>query len=94
MVLMTLKKKAFENNVGKGENTGTQHSFHFPQCFLPFLKQTSLLGLHLFYVLQILCRSIRTSQKFCRLVKSSKKGVSICYKMWPFVNIVENSAHV
>ena len=34
---MTLDKRTFENNVGKGENTGNQHFLLFPQCFLLFL---------------------------------------------------------
>ena len=34
-VLMTLKKKPFENIVGKGENAGNQHFLFFPQCILP-----------------------------------------------------------
>ena len=32
--------KAFENIVGKEENAGNQHFLLFPQCFLPFTKQT------------------------------------------------------
>ena len=32
---MTLKKEAFENIVGKGENAGNQHFLVFPQCFVP-----------------------------------------------------------
>ena len=35
--------EAFENIVGKGENAGNQHFLLFPQCFLPFLKQISIL---------------------------------------------------
>ena len=35
-LLTTLKMKAFENIVGKGENAGNQHFPLFPQCFLPF----------------------------------------------------------
>ena len=34
MLLTTLMKKASENTVGKGENTGNQHFLPFPQCFL------------------------------------------------------------
>ena len=30
---MTLRKKALENTVGKGENAGKQHFLLFPQCF-------------------------------------------------------------
>ena len=30
---MTLKKKHFENIVGKGENAGNQNFILFPQCF-------------------------------------------------------------
>ena len=32
---MTLRKKAFENIVEKGENAGNQHFLLFLQCFLP-----------------------------------------------------------
>ena len=35
---MTLKKVAFENILGKGENAGNQHFLLFPKCFLPFPK--------------------------------------------------------
>ena len=35
---MTLKKKHFENIVGKGENAVSQHFLLFPQCFLTLLK--------------------------------------------------------
>ena len=37
--LMMLKKRAFENIVGKGENAGNQHFLLFPQCFLPYQIQ-------------------------------------------------------
>ena len=37
-LLTTLKKKPFENNVGKGENAGNQHFLVFPKCFLIFSK--------------------------------------------------------
>ena len=39
-------EKAFENNVGNGENAGYQHFLHFPQCFLSFPKQISVFRLH------------------------------------------------
>ena len=32
-LLTTLRKKALENTVGKGENAGNQHFLLFPQCF-------------------------------------------------------------
>ena len=41
------KKKTLENIVGKGENAGNQHFLLFPQCFLPFLKQSSVSESHL-----------------------------------------------
>ena len=41
-LVMTLKKKAFENIVRKGENAGNQHFLLFAQCFLPFAKQISI----------------------------------------------------
>ena len=64
---MTLRKKAFENIVGKGENASNQHFLLFPQCFLPFLCQSSVFESHLFCRQQLL--SFWTSRKFCRLVK-------------------------
>ena len=48
--------------MGKGENAGNQHFLLFPQCFLPFQEQISILESHLFCRLQIL--SIWTSLKF------------------------------
>ena len=38
-LITTLKKKHFENIVGKGEHVDIQQLFIFPQCFLPFQKQ-------------------------------------------------------
>ena len=38
--IMTLKKKAFENIVEKGENAGNQHFLLLPQCFLLIPRQT------------------------------------------------------
>ena len=35
------KKKAFGNTVGKGENAGNQHFLLFPQCCLPYVRQSS-----------------------------------------------------
>ena len=35
---MALRKKPFENIVGKGENAGNQHFLVIPQCFLSFPK--------------------------------------------------------
>ena len=46
--LVTLRKKPFENILGKGENADKQHFlFFFPQQFLPFPKQISIFQLHL-----------------------------------------------
>ena len=44
---MTLKKKAFEIIVGKGDNAGNHHFLLFPQCFLSFTKQILIFQLHL-----------------------------------------------
>ena len=38
---MTLKKKALEVTVGKGENAGIQHFLLFPQCFLLYQRENS-----------------------------------------------------
>ena len=51
---MSLKKKPFENIVGKGENAGNQHFLLFLQCFLLFPKQISIFQSHLFCRLQML----------------------------------------
>ena len=40
-LLKTLKKKPFENIVGRGENAGNQHFLLFPQCFLHISKGIS-----------------------------------------------------
>ena len=68
---MTLYKKTFENNVGKGENAGNQHFLLFPQFFLSFPQQILIFLSHLFCRLQML--SIQTSLKFCCLVELKKK---------------------
>ena len=60
-LLVTLKKKPFENNVGKGENACNQNFLLFPQCFLPIPKRISVVRLHSFCRLQM-C-SIWTSFK-------------------------------
>ena len=39
-LLMTLRKEAFENIVGKGENAGNQHFLLFPNCLLPYQRQS------------------------------------------------------
>ena len=66
--LTTLWKKPFENIVGKGENAGNQHFLLFPQYFLPFPKQISILDSLFNCGLQMLL--IWIGLKFCRLVKS------------------------
>ena len=38
---MPLRKEAFGNILGKGENAGNQHFLLFPKCFLPFQKLIS-----------------------------------------------------
>ena len=51
---MTLRKKPFENIVGKGENAGNQDFLLFPQCFLLIPKQITIFLLLLFCRLQML----------------------------------------
>ena len=58
---MTLKKKPFENIVGKGEIAGNQHFIFSPQCFLPIPKRISDFKSDLLCYLQML--SIWTSIK-------------------------------
>ena len=52
--LTTLKKKAFENILGKGENAGNQNFVLSPKCFLPFTKQILIFESHLFCPLHML----------------------------------------
>ena len=40
-LLTTLKKKALENTVGKGENAGNQHFLLFQECFLLYQREKS-----------------------------------------------------
>ena len=53
-LLMTLRKKPFENIVGKGGNAGNQHFLPFPQHFLLFQDQYKISESHLFCCLQSL----------------------------------------
>ena len=62
---MTIKEKAFEYNLGKGENAGNQHFLLFSQCFLLIQRQKSSFGPYLFCHL---CNG--SSPNFRRLVKS------------------------
>ena len=39
-ILMTLRKKTFENIVGKGEKAGNQHFLLFLKCFLPYKRKS------------------------------------------------------
>ena len=66
--LTPLKKKPFENIMGRGENAGNQHFLLFSEGFLPIRKRMSIIKLHLFCCLQML--SIWTILNICRLVKS------------------------
>ena len=49
-----LKKEAFENIVGKGENAGNQNFLLFPQSFLSIPKGIFVFKLHSFCHLQML----------------------------------------
>ena len=49
---MTLRKKSFENIVGKGENAGNQHFLFFPQYFQPYpKKKKKKISIATFYVI-------------------------------------------
>ena len=47
---MILENETLENNVEIEENAGRQCFLLFPQCFLPFPKQISILESHLLCV--------------------------------------------
>ena len=57
------KEEAFRKYSRKGENAGNQHFLLFPQCFLPFPKQSSISDSHLNCQLQML--SIWRGLKIC-----------------------------
>ena len=42
--------KAFENNLGKGENAGNQHFLLFPKCFLTIPKTNFNFFMHIYCV--------------------------------------------
>ena len=65
--IQTLKQRASENIVGKGENAGNQHFLLFPNCFLPYQRQKSLFKQDLICRLQML--SFWSGPKFCILGK-------------------------
>ena len=47
--LTTLRKKPFENIVGKGENAGNQHFLLLPQCFsILSRREIIILAIHVF----------------------------------------------
>ena len=46
----TLRKKALENTVGKGENAGNQHFLLFPQCFLTNQREKSSFEEHVCFL--------------------------------------------
>ena len=64
---MMLRKKPFENNVGKGENAGNQHFLLFPR-FLPFPKQISI-----FLVTFILSSSNALSLDWSKILSFGKE---------------------
>ena len=50
----SITKNPLENIVGKGENAGNQHFLLFPQCFLSFPEQFSIIQSRLLCRLQML----------------------------------------
>ena len=66
---MILRKKAFENIVGKGENTGNQHFLIFPGCFLLFPSFSTSVT----FILWSAKPLFWTGLKFCCVVKELKE---------------------
>ena len=63
--------------MGKGENTGNQHFYLFPQCFLTFLKQFQSFS----HISLTVCRVLRGSVVKCltrnpEVLGSSRTGTS------------------
>ena len=65
---MTLKEKAFENIVGKGESAGYQHFSPFPSMFSTFCKAS--FNFLLKFILSSANALIWITLKLCHLVKS------------------------
>ena len=59
----TLKKAAFENIVGKGENAGNLQFLLFPQCFLSHQRQKVTISAKFIFCLQM--PSNLSSKNFC-----------------------------
>ena len=77
-LLMTLKRKPFENSVWKQKYAGNQHFLIFLQCFLPILKRMFVSKLFLGGgCVQML--SIWTSLKICHL--GQKSGKYACFSI-------------
>ena len=66
-LLITLKKKALENTVGKGENAGNQYFLLFPQSFL--LYQREILSFHQCFICCLQFFFNLVTSEICRLVK-------------------------
>ena len=62
-LLTTLKNKALENTVGKGETAGNQHFVLFQEYFLLYHREKAL-------ICRLQMFSIGSCPKFCRLVQS------------------------
>ena len=80
-LLTTLRKKAFENILGIGENAGNQHFLLFQQSFLYFSKQISTFKLHLFCRLRFAkafnleeCKFLSFSQELIHQQESMDMG--------------------
>ena len=61
-LITTLRKKPFENIVGKGENAGNQHFLIFLPYFLPIPQQISIFS-HIYFVICSCCQ-VGTFYKF------------------------------
>ena len=76
-LLMTLRKRPFENIVAKGENAGNQHFLLFPQCFLTIPKRISDFKLHV--------QCILSSANAFNLNKSK---ILLCNKQHTFIHFL------
>ena len=85
-LLTTLRKEAFENILGKGENAGHQHFLLFPKCFPSSQKQISIFKSHLVCPLQKLSvwnrlRFVvweRVKSIYCHCQSHGKKKIHCC----------------
>ena len=85
-LLMTLRKKPFENIVGKGENAGNQHFSFFHKGFYPIEDRNHLFSNIKFVVCN--CFEFGLDPKTCCFIKSLRERFQ--KKLWETEKMLES----